>query len=161
MFIDDAFIDNAGFDPVEFELANGNRVKIAFAKFWERLTDLARRAGEQPGQFYAIRVYSSEGELSNQMTVQFEFRANHEFGLVVVPRIWEWLESLTENRGHLKYDTFDDFIEEFGEQIALLSDSAEDAVEHFQHLPEVTDPESFDKVDDSVFNDQNEIEPRT
>ena len=26
-------------------------------------------------------------------------------------------------------------------------------------LPEVTDPESFDKVDDSVFNDQNENEP--
>ena len=159
--MDDTFIDNAGFDPVEFELANGNRVKIDFAKFWERLTDLAQRAGELPGQFYAIRVYSNEGVLSNHLTFQFEFRANHEFRLVVVPRIWEWLFSLIENRGHLKYDTFDDFAEEFAEQIALLSDSAEDAVEHFQHLPKVTDPESFDKVDDSVFNDQNENEPGT
>ena len=74
---------------------------------------------------------------------------------------WEWLFSLMENRGHLKYDTFDDFADEFAEQIALLSNSDEDAVEHFQHLPEVTDPESFDKVDDSVFNDQNENEPGT
>jgi hypothetical protein len=157
--MDDDFIDNVGFDPVEFELANGNRVKIDFAKFWERLTDLAQRAGELPGQFYAIRVYSNEGVLSSHLTFQLEFRANHEFRLVVVPRIWEWLSALTENRGHLKYDTFDDFADEFAEQIALLSNSDEDAVEHFQHLPEVTDPESFDKVDDSVFNDQNDSTP--
>jgi hypothetical protein len=157
--MEDDLVDNAGFDPVEFELANGNKVRIAFGKFWERLTDLARFAGDKPGQFYAIRIYSNEGVLSNQMTVQSEFRARHEFGFVALPQIWEWLESLTENRGHLKFDTFEEFVEEFAEQISILTDSDEDAVEHFRHLPEITDPESFDKVDDSVFNDQNENEP--
>jgi hypothetical protein len=39
-----------------------------------------------------------------------------------------------------------------------LSDSDEDAVEHFRHLPEITDPEAFDHVDVSVFNDQNDSE---
>lgn len=36
----------------------------------------------------------------------------------------------------------------------------EDAVEHVEHLPEITSRETFDKVDDSVFNDQNEAEPQ-
>ena len=39
-----------------------------------------------------------------------------------------------------------------------LSDAGEDAVEPIEHLPEMTTPEDFDKVDDSVFNDQNESE---
>jgi len=36
-----------------------------------------------------------------------------------------------------------------------------DAVEHFKHLAEISDPEAFDREDDSVFNDQNENEPGT
>lgn len=43
--------------------------------------------------------------------------------------------------------------------MAELSDAGEDAVEHIEHLPELTDPEAFDKVDDSIFNDQNDSEP--
>ena len=39
-----------------------------------------------------------------------------------------------------------------------LSDAEEDAVEHFQHLAELTDPEAFDHVDDSVYTDQNDGE---
>ena len=42
--------------------------------------------------------------------------------------------------------------------VAGLSDAGEEAVEHVKHVSEITDPESFDKVDDSVFNDQNDGE---
>lgn len=156
--MDETLIDNAGFEPFEFELANGNRVRIAFAKFWERLTDLARFAGEKPGQFYGIRVYSNEDVLSNRLTVQHEFRAEHDFNLIIVPQIWGWLETLTANRGHLKYDALDEFVEEFAEQLSKMSDAHEDAVEHLEHLPEICDPEAFDHEDDSVFNDQNDSE---
>ena len=37
-----------------------------------------------------------------------------------------------------------------------FSGTGEGAVEHIEHLPEITDPEAFDKVDDSIFNDQND-----
>lgn len=155
---DYAFIETAGFDPFEFQLANGNNVKIVFARFWEKLSDSDRRLGIKFQQYRAIKVYSNEDILSNQMAVQYEFRADHEFGLVAVPKIWQWLEALVEGRGHIEYDSFEDFIEDFADLIAQMSDEDEDAVEHIEHLPEITDPESFDRVDDSVFNDQNDSE---
>jgi hypothetical protein len=158
--MDETFIDNSGIEPFEFELPNGNRVRIVFARFWERLTDLARFGREKPCQFYAIRVYSSEDVLSNQLAVQEEFRAGHDFDIVIVPQLWGWLESLVGNRSHLQYDSLGDFVEAFAEQLAKMSDAHEDAVEHLTHLPEICDPEAFDHIDDSVFNDQNESENR-
>jgi hypothetical protein len=34
--------------------------------------------------------------------------------------------------------------------------SKSDAVEHFKHLEEISNPEVFDHEDDSVFNDQDD-----
>lgn len=156
--MDEYFIENAGFEPFEFELANGNRVKIVFAHFWEEYTDSDRLGLTRPQKYFAIKVYSNEDRLINRMAVNYVFRADHEFGLTSVPKIWTWLEALIEQRGHIQYDAMDEFVEDFAEQIAQLTDTAEDAVEHIEHLPEISDPEAFDKVDDSVFNDQNDTE---
>ena len=88
------------------------------------------------------------------MALQYELRDKYEFDTAQVENIWEWLQSLVENRGQIAYDGLEDFVDDFSHQISEMR--GEDAVEHFIHLPEITDPESFDKVDDSVFNDQNE-----
>lgn len=154
--MDEYFIENTGFDPFEFQLANGNDVKIVFANFWEEYTDSDRLGITQPQKYHAIKVYSNDDRLINRMAVRYVFRADHEFGLTTVPKIWLWLEELVGCRGHIQYESMDEFVEDFAEQIALLTDMEEDAVEHIEHLPEITDPEAFDKVDDSVFNDQND-----
>ena len=154
--MDDDFFESLLFDPCEFELAKGNSVKIVFAHFWERLTDSDRQLGAKPGQYYAIRIYSNEDLLSSHMILQYELRDKYEFDTAQVEIIWEWLLSLVENRGNIVYDGLEEFVDDFSHQISEISN--EDAVEHFIHLPEITDPESFDKVDDSVFNDQNENE---
>jgi hypothetical protein len=154
--MDDGFIESLVFDPCEFQLATGNSVKIVFANFWERLTDSDRQLGAKPGQYYAIRIYSNEDVMSSHMTLQYELRDKYEFDTAQVENIWEWLQSLVENRGHIVYEGLEDFIDDFSHQISEML--GEDAVEHFKHLPEITDPESFDKVDDSVFNDQNDSE---
>jgi len=38
------------------------------------------------------------------MAVHYEFRADHDFGLTAVPKIWEWLEQLVESREHIDYE---------------------------------------------------------
>jgi hypothetical protein len=155
--MDDDFFENLLFDPCEFELAKGSSVKIIFAHFWERLTDSDRQLGAKPRQYYAIRIYSNEDVLSSHMILQYELRDKYEFDTAQVENIWEWLQSLVENRGHIVYDGLEEFVEDFSHQISEMRN--EDAFEHFIHLPEITDPESFDKVDDSMFNDQNDNAP--
>jgi len=65
---DDAIMETAGFDAFEFQLANGNNVKVVFAKFWTRLTELARfrrrEAGPVPcnkSLFQRGRTFQSDG----------------------------------------------------------------------------------------------------
>lgn len=151
-------LETAGFDAIEFQLANGNNVKVVFAKFWERLRLQDLREGARPAKYYAIKIYCTEGTLPRCMAVHWEFRAGHEFELPAVPRIWEWLANFLDERQHIQYDWLDEFIEDFAETIAEFSETRADAVQHFEHLPELTDPQAFDRVDDSVFNDQNDSE---
>jgi hypothetical protein len=65
------------------------------------------------------------------------------------------------DRRFAKYNWLEEFIEELAETLAEFSDAGQDAVEHIEHIPEITDPEAFDKVDDSMFNDQNDSEPES
>jgi hypothetical protein len=157
---DDSFIEYVETEPFEFELANGNNVKIVFAEFWEEYRDSDRLGLTRPQKYFAIKIYSNEDLEVNRMAVRYILRAEHEFGTIAVPTIWEWLGNLVENREHIKYDWLDEFVDEFAEQIAELTDTKEDAVEHISHLAELTDPEAFDHdVDDSIYNDQNDSKP--
>lgn len=149
-------IEPMEFDPIEFQLCNGNQVKIAVGHFWERLTDEDRRNHVQPAQYLAIRVYSTEDVLPRALALQWEFRGGVEFSIEALPKIWGWLLALVDSRNYREYDWFDEFLEDFGEQIGFLSEEEEDTAEHFEHLPEIAIPEAFDRVDDSIFNDQNE-----
>ncbi len=151
-------LETAGFDASEFRLANGNDVKVVFAKFWERLRYQDWREGARPSQYYAIKVYSTEDTLPRCMAIHCEFRGGKDFSLLAVPKVWEWLADLTDERKSAKYDWLEDFIQELAEKIAEFSDTSEDAVEHIEHLAEMIAPDAFDKVDDSLFNDQNDIQ---
>lgn len=158
---DDSFIEFVETEPFEFQLANGNKVKIVFAHFWEEYTGCDLLGLTQPGKYFAIKIYSNEDLPVNRMAVRYVFRAGKEFGVTRVPLIWDWLGNLVENREHIKYDWLDEFVDDFAEKIAELTDTEDDAVEHFEHLPELTIPEAFDQdVDDSINNDQNEPEQR-
>jgi adenine-specific DNA-methyltransferase len=114
--------------------------------------------GARPAQYYAIKVYSTEDTLPRSMAIHCEFRGGKDFALIDVPKLWEWLGKLVDERQFANYDWLDEFIEELAEKVAEFSDAGEDAVEHLKHLPEITDPDAFDKVDDSIFNDQNDSE---
>ena len=158
---DDSFIEYVETEPFEFELANGNNVKIVFAQFWET-PDSAGYSNYTPAdRYFAIKIYSNEDLEVNRMAVRYVLRAGYEFGVTAVPTIWEWLGNLVEKREHIKYDWLDEFVDDFAEQIAEFTDTKDDAVEHIIHLPEMTDPEAFDHdVDDSIYNDQNETDRR-
>jgi hypothetical protein len=156
---DDSFIECVETDPFAFELANGNKVKVVFAEFWEEYTASDRLGLTRPGKYFAIKIYSNEDLDVNRMAVRYVLRAEHEFGTTAVPTIWDWLGNLVATRDHIKYDWLDEFVDEFAEKIAEITNEDENAIEHFEHLPELTIPEAFDHdVDDSIYNDQNETE---
>jgi len=155
--MDEDFIENEVFEPVEFQLANGTNVRLAFAHFWEKLTVSERQQGAMARKYFAIRIYSNENQLSNHLSLQSELRADHEFRVSSVTSTWDWLARLVPSRRHMNYEDVDDFVEDLVAE--LEARLQEDAVEHIERLPQITDPEAFDQVDDSMFNDQNETEP--
>ena len=143
-----------------FELANGNNVKIVFAQFWETPDSSGYSNYNPEDKYFAIKIYSNEDLEVNRMAVRYVLRAGFEFGVMHVQNIWDWLGNLVENREHIKYDWLDEFVDEFTEKIAELTDACEDAVEHISHLTELAVPEAFDHdVDDSIYNDQNDSQP--
>ena len=158
---EDVAIDLNGFEPWEFQLANGNHVRIIFAKFSEKIRRQDWREGARPSQYYAIKIYSDEETQSRHMAVQSEFRGGKDFSFSAVQKIWDWLAELLQSRRLAEYDTLAEFIDEFAEEMNCATDAGEDVFEHLQKLPQLADPKLFDQdVDDSIYNDQNEPEQR-
>jgi hypothetical protein len=151
-------LETAGLDPFEFQLANGHNVKIVYARFWERIRYQDWREGARPAKYRAIKVYCTEDTLPRSMAIHCEFRAGKEFALPTVPKIWDWLDELIQSRRFAEFDAVTEFIDELADQLIALSYAGGDAVEHFDHLSEISQPEFFDKVDDSLFNDQSDSE---
>jgi hypothetical protein len=152
--MNDNLVENLLFDPFEFRFANGTTVKLVFAHFWERISSADRREGAIAQKYFAIRIYSNENRLSGHLVLQSELRAEHEFRLSSLTSTWEWLHELVDTRRHINYEDLDDFVEDLTRHLEELLN--EDAVEHYEHLSTLNDPEAFDRVDDSVFNDQKD-----
>ena len=151
-------LETAGFEPCEFQLANGNNVKVVFARFWERIRYQDWREGARPAQYYAIKVYSTEDILPRRMAIHCEFRGGNDFAFSAVPKIWDWLDWLMEPRRLAEFDSLAEFIDDLAEEMNRLSFEGEDAVEHLARLPQIQDTKAFDHEDDSIYNDQNEPE---
>ncbi len=154
---DDLALANSDLKECEFQLATGNNVKVIFAKFSPRLRYRSWHEGP-PLLYYAIKVYSSEDILSHQTAIHCEFRAAKDFAVLALPSIWGWLDDLVKSRRFVEFNSLTEFIDELADAMNQFSDIGEDAVDHVQRLPELVSPETFDKVDDSIFNDQNETE---
>jgi len=142
------------FPPIEFQMVNGHNVKIDIDLFWERLTQAERNNGEKPRQYYAIRVYSTEDAPTMNLKLYWEYRPGFEFSFTIITKIWDWLSNTVETRKYRDYDSMDEFLEDFDAIINEFSVAPADAVEHYNHLPEMTNCEDFDKVDDYLLNDQ-------
>jgi hypothetical protein len=151
-------LETGGFDACEFNLSNGKVAKVVFARFRERRTDRDPSEGPppRPSQHCGIKVYCTDGTPDGRMALHWEYRAGTDFIMLAVPRIWEWLAGVADRGEGAKYDSVDDFLDDLTEQIQLISDAGEDAVEHIERLPELSVPEAFDHEDDSIYNDQNE-----
>jgi hypothetical protein len=152
----DALPDEPDYDPIIVRLVNGHNVKIAVGRFWEIPTPEDRALGAQPHSYNAMRIYCSEGTLPLRMVQQEELREGLEYEPPLLGDIWNWLVEHTSSREWREHDSFDGFLETFTEAIERITATADDAVSHLEHLPEMVEPEAFDRVDDSVFNDQNE-----
>jgi hypothetical protein len=84
---DDFPLETAGFDPCEFQLVNGNDVKVVFARFWERIRYEDWRRGARPTRYYAIKVYSNEDILSRHMAIHCEFRGGKDFAFYALSKL--------------------------------------------------------------------------
>jgi hypothetical protein len=146
-------------DPIVCELANGHTVKIV-AALWSRWrTHEEWSAGIRPEPYFAIRFYCTETTLPKRLVWIEEFVEDADFFATNFEEIWQWFTELCASRAIFAFDDFYEFLDYVSEGVIQFSTPEPDAVEHIKHLSEITDPEAFDKVDDSMFNDQNETEP--
>jgi len=144
------------FDPVTFELATGNIVKISLGLFWSKLSDSDKGMGIQPYQYLAIRVYGNEDSIPKRIQQLHELRAGKDFGQRHCSKIWQWLLAHVYSRKILDHENTDDFLAHFEDAIDCIVSEDEDMLEHLDRLPGLSFPEYFDRVDDSIFTDQND-----
>ena len=145
-------------EPISCELANGHTLKLA-ARLWQRWRTYEDWIADVwPEPYFAIRLYCTENALPKRLVWTEEFREQLDFDAGRIPEIWQWLEEFTASRAIFNYDTLDEFVEELAERLAQFSAGGEDTVEHLQELPWLSAPDWFDRVDDSVFTDQNDAE---
>jgi len=148
-------------EPIEFKLANGHAIRVEYAVFWDIPTRPERAEGALPRQYTAIRIFTTEETYPRRFELCDELRSDVTFDPAYEERIWNWLEEMVRVRRHVGYDWAEDFVEDFQAAIAAICAEGEDAVEHFERLPEQEaesplEDDDFDPEDDSNFNDQNE-----
>jgi len=164
MFHDDQYFyeyeppDTNELEPIACQLANGHDLKIV-ARMWSRWRTYEEwAAGITPEPYFAIRVYCTEGRLPRRLVWVEEYCSETDFPEDYFDEIWQWLVQLCQGREVFVFDELNEFLDHLSDAILRFTMLEADAVEHFKHLPEISDPEAFDKVDDSAFNDQNDSE---
>jgi hypothetical protein len=143
-------------EAIRCRLANGHRVVFMCQKFWIQPTAEDRREGQAATELQALRIYSN-GELGSQRTrLAYEFRLGKDFELDGLQPFWAWLRELIESRALYDYDTLDDLMADFALELEKAAVEQDNAVSHYEHLPELTIPSLFDHWDDSFSNDQED-----
>lgn len=146
-------------DTISCELANGHALKIA-AGLWSRWRTYEEWvSGIHPEPYFAIRIYCTENTLPKRHTWVEEYCEDTDFPRCNFDEIWEWLTKLCTSRELFQFDELGEFLDYVTDGLLHFAATEPDAVEHIRRLPEITAPESFDKVDDSIFNDQNDSPP--
>ncbi len=141
-------------EPILAKLANGHVVRFE-ARFWQQWRSYEDWAANVwPDPYFAIRVYCTEDTLPKRMVWREEISHLQDFDLSHIADIWEWLRELANSRAIFEFDQFDDLLHHVVEGVGHLSAQEPDATEHYAHLPGLTAPHDFDRVDDSIYTDQ-------
>lgn len=142
--------------PIVCQLANGHAIKIAAGLWsrWRTYEEWAFRLTPQP--YFAIRIYCTEDTLPKRLAWVEEFCEESDFSGHAFDEIWQWLAELSNGRAIFDFDSVHELLDYISDGIIELSVSDVDAVDHLRRLPQISDPDAFDKVDDSIFNDQND-----
>lgn len=132
-------------DPVEFRLANGNKVRVVFGNFWTKIAPFDFIHGYMPSQFYGVRIYSNESTFSERYTLQYELRAPHDFFMEVSPLACEWIDEMVHSRRMMDFDSIEDFVTAFAEELTILYAIVNDAVQYYNNgtFEESADQDEF------------------
>jgi hypothetical protein len=143
-------------EAICFELANGHNVKL-HAKVWPGQDYEDWISNNPTAPYFAIRIYSTENTNPRRLAYVDEFCEGADFAQHDFEEIWQWLTEFCRSRDVYEFDELEEFIDHVADSLVERFTSDMDAVDHIKHLPEICSPEAFDKVDDSIFNDQNDI----
>ena len=156
---DDDFLMPEELEPIHCRLANGHRVVFMCQKFWVQPSIEDRREGQQATEVQALRVYSNSEPGAQRTSLSYEFRLGKDFELDGLRPSWQWMRELIESRALYDYDTLDDLMTDFALELEKAAVNSDNAVEHYEHLPEMTVPSLFDHWDDSFISDQDDEHP--
>lgn len=138
---------------VTFELASGDKVKVALGHFWEKLKQSDIDLGQKPQLRLSLRIYSDEGSYPRRLSQVEELLPGYHFDAKNVSKYWRWLRHHAQSRSRFDHDCFDDFMLAFTTAMEKIDALGEDMVEHINKLPACTLPKNFDQYDDSWTHD--------
>ena len=153
--MDESIFEPGDFDPIEFELANGHEVRVEAGEFWQKLDAEDIRRGVIAEKVYSIRLYCSEDTFPKRHKLRDELRNGYEFTRSSTPEILDALKEHISSRDFLEHDECIDFLDWFLEMAEEKWGVPVDAADHLGRLSKISDPEAFDRTDDSIFTDQN------
>lgn len=139
-------------EPIVCELANGHIVRIV-GDCWSCKRSISTFP---PSPCISIRVYCTEGTLPSRFECVAEYVEEVDFPSHCADLLWRWLADFCSSREIYEFDGIAEFLDAVDEGLLDVVTPEPDAAEHFDHLPEISWPEFFDRVDDSIYNDQND-----
>lgn len=144
------------FDPVSFDLANGDQMKVSLGVFWTKPKSSFSGFGHASYQFLAIRFYSNEDSYPRRLQQIHELRHGKDFEQAHCPKLWRWLKAHVDSRNVYEHEDSEDFLSSFKLALSDIIAEDEDMLEHLESLPAYTLPDAFDQIDDSIFTDQRD-----
>lgn len=156
----DELISDEIIEPIEFDLAHGAMIRVALGYFWTKVNDFDQSIGIKPERYFAMRFYTDEGTGARRFRQFHELTHGKEFEYKFCPKIWRWLLDHATSRQRFDHEDSDGFVTAFEEVIDRIHAEDDDMIEHLERLPLLTYPDAFDRIDDSVFNDQTDPEIR-
>jgi hypothetical protein len=144
------------FEPISFDLASGDLVKVVYANFWAKVSNADQQLGVRSYKYWAIRFYSNEGTFPRRVVQVHEMVGDKDFEIQDIEKIWMWLTHHSQSQERFDHEDLDDFLAHLEFAMEEIDAGDEDMIEHLERLPSLTNPDDFDQIDDSIYTDQKD-----
>ena len=136
------------FPPIIFDLASGDKIRVALKVSWPASTKEDQLEGRIPFTPREIIIFTDEDTYPRKYRLIDEIKPQHEYQPEFSEVIWQWLSGHAVSRERFDHDCTDDFIALFHNQIERLATEDLTGVNFANEVPDIVDAEHLDTYDE-------------